>query len=71
MAKLDHDNLPVGMRLTSDGDSYEIGLTVEGAWIVFGRITKGALDADVAEAKETAAQEQPETAAEPAAEPAA
>ena len=53
---VDFDNLPLQVKYK--GDFYEIGTTVNGAWLAFGGGNKPELEARLYEAQEAAKQAQ-------------
>lgn len=53
------DNLPLQVKYK--GEFYEIGTTVNGAWLAFGGGNKPELEARLYEAQEAAKQEQTQT----------
>lgn len=52
------DNLPVGLRKDESGDTYSVGVTVNGAFLVFGQFKAGGVEDDLQEAADAAAQAQ-------------
>lgn len=47
-----YENLPVAVRLSPAGDSYEVGVVIHGELFAFGSFSVGGFDVDVAEAAE-------------------
>jgi len=50
MTELLRDNLPVGLRKSADGERYEIGVSIDGAFVPVGGYAVSQLEADLAEA---------------------
>lgn len=62
MTELSYSNLPVGLRRTVSGDLVQLGVEVDGAFVVFANLKTGGFDEDLAEAKakaDAAATDQP------------
>lgn len=66
MSTYAYENCPVNLRLKDD--YYEIGVVVDGAFVVFGVAKKGGLEDDLGEAR-TAADAAAQTQAAPSTTP--
>ena len=62
MSDLLYDNLPVGVRSSSDGNRVEFGVTINGGFVAFGAVAKNAFDDDLAEAQQQAQERQQQQA---------